>query len=234
MTDLERKLAETLREQGEEVTPNLDAAWAEQQRRQRRPRRRRAAVWVAPLAAVLVVLTSVLLTTQLQTPSTPSATPGAVLHLPQPQFVPMSELLGLSSAVALTEFAGQTDRWRAWAFPAQRQSTTSQRYLCVAATPADKSFDRTLPEYGTKSPQCVVIAPIGTKAVLAGYVGEAGGPLPPGKAVYLLESTSNDLRLYDARGDLSQGKWIGRVWNSYQLFLADVNPDSPPVRAEVS
>lgn len=50
MTDLERKLAETLREQGGEVTPDLAGAWAEQLRRQRRPRaaRRRLTVLVAP------------------------------------------------------------------------------------------------------------------------------------------------------------------------------------------
>ncbi len=85
MTDLERKLAEALRGQAGEVTPNLDAAWAEQQRRQRRlmrPRRRRAAVWAAPLAAVLVVLTSVFLATELNTARPPSpANPGGLLSL---------------------------------------------------------------------------------------------------------------------------------------------------------
>src|SRR4051794_24633863 len=97
MTDLERKLAETLREQGGEVTPNLDAAWAEQQRRQRRPqRRRRAAVWIAPLAAVLVVLTSVAVATQIPAsaptaPVAPANTPGTI-PLAKLTYRPMGEL----------------------------------------------------------------------------------------------------------------------------------------------
>ena len=235
MTDLERKLAETLREQAGEVAPNLDAAWAEQQRRQRRPaRRRRTAVWIAPLAAVLVVLTSVLLATRLQSVSAPPANPGEPFTLPKPQHQPMVGLLTRSGPAALTEFAGQTDRWQAWAFAAVQVADPGQDLFCVAAVPVGESLGNAVPQFGTASPQCVPILRNGGKTVLAGYVGEAGGPLPPGKAVYLLESTSNQLRLFDAKGDLSQGKWVGRAASSYQVFLADVVPGSPPVRAEVS
>jgi len=236
MTDLERKLAEALRGQAEEVTPNLDAAWAEQQRRQRRPRRRRLTVVVAPLAAVLVVLTSVLLATRVNTDPAPAppANPGEPFTLPKPQHQPMAGLLTRSSPTALTEFAGQTDRWQAWAFAAVAVADPGQDLLCVAAVPVGQSLDSAAPQYGTKSPQCVPLRHGGAKTVLAGYVGEADGPLPPGKAVYLLESTSNQLRLFDANGDLSQGKWVGRAASSYQLFLADVVPGSPPARAEVS
>jgi hypothetical protein len=52
--------------------------------------------------------------------------------------------------------------------------------------------------------------------------------------VYLLSSTVEQLRLYNAQGDLSQGKLVARVASRYQLFLADVVPGSPPVRFEVS
>ncbi|MGW4521234.1 hypothetical protein [Amycolatopsis sp. NPDC004378] len=232
MTDLERKLADALREQAGEVTPDLDAAWAEQQRRQRRPRRRRATVWIAPLAAVLVVLTSVLLATQVNRAPAPPANPGEPLTLAKPVYVPMAELLGMSSPVALTEFAGQTDRWRAWAFTTHRRGESGLLF-CVAAFPRDQPFDRAGSQYGV-SPQCVPFASAEGKVVLAGYVGEAAAPLPPGKAVYLVGATSNLLRLYDAKGDLSQGKWVGRPANPYDVFVADVSPGSPPVRYEVS
>ncbi|WP_410562977.1 hypothetical protein [Amycolatopsis sp. cmx-4-61] len=232
MTDFERKLAEALHEQAEEVTPNLDAAWAEQQRRQQRPpRRRRAAVWIAPLAAVLVVLTSVLLATRLHT--APPVQPGQELVLAKPEHLEMAELLMVGSQVALTEFPGQTHRWRGWAFSTQLRQVPDEPLFCVAAMPADQPFDRAASQFGM-SPQCVPFASAEGKAVLAGYVGEALGPLPPGQAVYLLSATANQLRLYSAKGDLSLGRWVGRLANSYQVFLADVTPGSPPVRAEVS
>jgi hypothetical protein len=69
--------------------------------------------------------------------------------------------------------------------------------------------------------------------VSAGYIGKNGGPLPAGKAVFLVDRAVHVLRLYDAAGDLSQGKLITSM-GSGQVFLADVNPDSPPVRFEVS
>ncbi|WP_103353895.1 hypothetical protein [Amycolatopsis sp. CA-128772] len=234
MTDLERKLAETLREQAGEVTPDLEAAWAEQQRRQqRRPRRRRAAVWGAPLAAVLVVLTSVLLATQLKVGQAAPVAPGQELVLAKPEHLPMADLLLMSSPVPLTEFAGQTDRWRGWAFSTKRRQEPGRPLFCVAALPVDQPFDGAAAQFGM-SPQCVPFAPADGKAVLAGYAGEPGGPLPPGKAVYLLSALANQLRLYDAHGDLSQGRWVGRLADSYQVFLADVTPGSPPVRFDVS
>jgi hypothetical protein len=69
--------------------------------------------------------------------------------------------------------------------------------------------------------------------VLAGYVGKNGGPLPEGKAVFLVDRGVRGLRLYDAAGDLSQAKPIGTL-GAGQLFLADVKPGSPPVRFDVS
>lgn len=232
MTDLERKLAEALRGQAEEVTPNLDAAWAEQQRRQHRPRRRRLTVVIAPLAAVLVVLTSVLLATQLNTASAPPANPGQALKLATPVYEPMAELLMMGTPVALTEFAGQTDRWRAWAFTTIRRGEPGLLF-CVAAMPADLPFSSSSPQFGP-SPRCVPFVSADGKVLLAGYIGENFGPLPPDKAVYLLGSTTDLLRLYDAKGDLSQGRWVGRLANTYQLFVADVAAGSPPVRFEVS
>jgi DNA-directed RNA polymerase specialized sigma24 family protein len=65
-------------------------------------------------------------------------------------------------------------------------------------------------------------------------LGETFGPLPPDKAVYLLGSTANVLRLYDAKGDLSRGWWAGRPADSYQVFVAEVPAGSPPVRFAVS
>ncbi|SFW54272.1 hypothetical protein [Amycolatopsis australiensis] len=232
MSDLERKLAEALREQAGEVAPDLDAAWAQQLRRQHRPRRRRWTVVVAPLAAVLVVLTSVLLATRLNTAPAPPAQPGHELVLAKPEYQQMAGLLVQSAPVALVEFAGQTDRWRAWAFPAQRPRE-SRLLFCVAALPADQPFDRAGSQFGL-SPQCVPFVPAEGTAVLAGYAGETAGPLPPGQAVYLLSAPANRLRLYDAKGGLSQGRWVGRLANSYQVFLADVTPGSPPVRVDVS
>jgi hypothetical protein len=61
MTDLERKLIETLREQAEEVTPSADA-WSEHQRRMlsrnRRPSKRSLTVVLAPIVAVVVLVTA--------------------------------------------------------------------------------------------------------------------------------------------------------------------------------
>lgn len=234
MTDLERKLAEALRGQAEEVTPNLDAAWAEQQRRQHQPRRRRLTVVIAPLAAVLVVLTSVLLATQLNTASAPPANPGQELVLDKPEHQPFDQMLTRGGPAMVTDFAGQTDRWRVWAFAGVAMNAPARELFCVAAIPVGADLTRDAPQYGTKSPQCAALLPDGGKTVLAGYVGENGGPLPAGKAVYLLSSTVEQLRLYNARGDLSQGKLVARVASSYQLFVADVVSGSPPVRFEVS
>lgn len=237
MTDLERKLADALREQAGELTPNLDAAWAEQLRRQRKPRRRRATVVIAPLAAVLVVLTSVFLATQVNTaapPPAPPANPGQELVLAQPAYQPFDHMLIQGRTAILMEFPGQTDRWRAWAYVGTPPTDPGRELFCVAAIPVGADLTSGVPQYGTKSPQCMELLPDRGKTVVAGYVGEAGGPLPAGKAVYLFPSTVDHLRLYNAQGDLSQGKLVDRVALSYQVFLADVVPGSPPVRAEVS
>ncbi|MEU4248564.1 hypothetical protein AB0F15_14270 [Amycolatopsis sp. NPDC026612] len=235
MTDLERKLAEALRGQAGEVTLNLDAAWAEQQRRHRRSRRRRGAVWAAPMAAVLVVLTSVLLATQVNTASAPPANRGQELQLAKPEYQPFDHRMLTDGDMAIiTEFAGQTDRWRVWAYTGSQVTAPDRKLFCLAAIPVGADLTEGTPQYGTKSPQCTELRPDTGKTVLAGYVGEIGGPLPPGKAVYLVSSTPEQLRLYNAQGDLSQGKLVDRVASSYQVFLADVVPGSPPVRAEVS
>ena len=231
MTDLERKLAEALRGQAGEVAPNLDAAWAEQQRRQRRPsRRRRAAVWGAPLAAVLAVLTSVLLATNLNTAQAPGPEPaarqGQELVLARPLLS-----LRLNSAgelKALTDFVGQTDAWTSYA--SQALDTTGRPVFCVEALPKGATHGGPDSNFGVESPSCV---PVSGHPVSAGYVGKNGGPLPAGKAVFLVDRAVHVLRLYDAAGDLSQGKLITSM-GSGQVFLADVNPDSPPVRFEVS
>lgn len=235
MTDLERKLAEALRGQAEEVTPNLDAAWAEQQRRQRRPRRRRLTVVVAPLAAVLVVLTSVLLATQLNTAPTPvpPADRPEVLNLAR--FVPtlpMQSLQVENGSVALTDFVGQSDTWTAYAFGAFQPGTPG-RLICVAAVPAGQPFVTGAPVYGTKSPQCVSTEKMPSHGLRAGYVGEFSGPLPSGKAVYLADPAARTLQLFAANGDLTLARPVGRI-SDYLVFLADVVPGSPPVRYEVS
>lgn len=178
MTDLERKLAETLREQGGEVTPDLAGAWAEQLRRQRRPRaaRRRLTVLVAPLAAVLVVLTSVLLATQLNSAPTPvpPASRGQELTLPKPEYSPVG-LVEKGEPIALTDFAGQTDNWTSYAVFASAMGTT---LFCVEAFPKGLTgapvHGEVASQFGTKSPSCV---PLSTGTVCAGYVGETGGPL---------------------------------------------------------
>ncbi|WP_328613199.1 hypothetical protein OHS18_30395 [Amycolatopsis sp. NBC_00355] len=234
MTDLERKLAETLREQGGEVTPDLAGAWAEQLRRQRRPRaaRRRLTLVVAPLAAALVVLTSVLLATQLQTAPAPvpPASRGQELTLPKPEYSPAG-FIEKGEPIALTDFVGQTDNWTSYAVFASALNTT---LFCVEAFPKDlkgaPSPGVVQAQFGIKSPSCV---PLSTGSVCAGYVGEAGGPLPAGKAIYLVDPAVRELNLFDAKGDLSQAKLVGRL-GQQQLFLADVNPDSSPVRFEVS
>jgi hypothetical protein len=232
MTDLERKLAEALREQAGEVTPNLDAAWAEQQRRQRRPqRRRRASVWIAPLAAVLVVLTSVLVATQLNAAApvpAPPANPGRELVLAKPVFVEPVTLSGGSEPVRLVDFAGQTDAWTSYAVNPADQ--TGRTLFCVEALGKGTNHGTAGSQFGIKSPSCV---PLSTAIVRAGYVGETGGPLPEGKAVYLVDPAVWQLRLYDAAGDLSQPKEVG-ILGPDRVFLADVKPGSPPVRFDVS
>ncbi|GHG23054.1 MULTISPECIES: hypothetical protein [Amycolatopsis] len=231
MTDLERKLAETLREQAGEVTPNLDAAWAEQQRRQQRPpRRRRTAVWAAPLAAVLVVLTSVLLATELNTaqppPSRPAAQPGQELVLAKPLIAPTLSSPG--EPKALTDFAGQTHTWTSYAY--QGLDTGGRPVFCIEALPQGTTHGGTDSNFGIESPSCV---PVSGSPVSAGYVGKNGGPLPEGKAVFLADWTVHVLRLYDAAGDLSQARAVAAVGGG-QVFLADVKPGSPPVRFEVN
>ncbi|ADJ50970.1 hypothetical protein AMES_9143 [Amycolatopsis mediterranei S699] len=232
MTDLERKLAETLREQAGEVTPNLDAAWAEQQRRQqRRPRRRRAAVWGAPLAAVLVVLTSVLLATQVNTGQAPppAAHPGEPLVLPKPEYLTLSALQVTDTPAVITTFAGQSNTWSTYVFTA---TVAGAPRFCLAAVPRGDQLIPDAPQYGTKSPLCMPIADRGD--LLAGYVGEDGGPLPAGKAVYVVDPRRRaDLRLFDAAGNLSQPQSDANV-GDYLAYLTDVNPGSPPVRFEVS
>ncbi|MCR6489488.1 hypothetical protein M8542_42395 [Amycolatopsis sp. OK19-0408] len=226
MTDLERKLAETLREQAGEVTPNLDAAWAEQLRRQRRPRRRRLTVVVAPLAAVLVVLTSVLLATQLNTDSAVQpASPGMPIVLSKPEYTPLSALRVTDTPAVVTTFVGQSDTWSTYAFTATVAGTAS---FCLAAVPRGDQLIPEAPQYGAKSPSCM---PLGGGELLAGYVGENDGPLPAGKAVYVVDPRHQhgDLRLFDAAGDLSQPTSATNV-SDYIAYLADVKPDSPPVR----
>ncbi|SRR6184192_3740653 len=243
MTDLERKLAEALREQAGEVTPNLDAAWAEQQRRQRTPsRRRRAAVWIAPLAAVLVVLTSVLIATELNTaqPPAPPADGGETLHLANFSTQDMY-LLRVTGSVELTGFAGQNGAWTAYAFSAIA-IRTADSMLCVAAVPTGQELKEHVTQYGTKSPQCISTRELPVRGVRAGYLGEVGGPLPPGKAVFLVGSEVRGLRLYDAAGDLSPAKEVGDLVPAKEtgasgrdrVFLADVKPGSSPVRYELN
>src|SRR6185369_2947571 len=157
MTDLERKLAEALRGQAEEVTPNLDAAWAEQMRRQRRPRRRRATVWLAPLAAVLVVLTSVLLATKVDTSPAPPANPGQELKLAKPEYQPFDRMLTQGDKAILMDFAGQTDNWRAWAYTGVQLDAPDRNLFCVAAIPVGADLTREAPQYATKSPQCMAL-----------------------------------------------------------------------------
>jgi hypothetical protein len=228
MTDLERKLAEALRGQAGEVTPNLDAAWAEHQRRLRRPRRRRSTVVVAPLAAVLVVLTSVLLAVQLHTapPSRP-ADAGEPLTLAGPEYQAPVTLDRSGPAVAVADFAGQTDSWTAYAL-AGTIAGSARKMLCFLAAPMGTKLSGTSSAFGIKSP-CV---PLLKTVVRAGYVGEADSPLPPGKAVYLVDPAVRELRLFDAAGDLSQAKTVGAL-GADRVFVADVQPGSPPVRFEV-
>ncbi|MBE8521171.1 hypothetical protein ILP97_27430 [Amycolatopsis sp. H6(2020)] len=232
MTDLERKLAEALRGQAGEVTPNLDTAWAEQLRRQRRPsRRRRAAVWVAPLAAVLVVLTSVLLATKLNTaqplPPPPAKQPGQELVLAKPEIAPKN-LAGGDEMVKLTDFAGQTNAWTAYA--ANPTDPAGRSWFCVETFLKGATHGGPGSQFGIESPSCV---PRSDGVVRAGYTGKDGGPLPAGKAVLLVDATVRTLRLYDAAGDLNPAKEVGTLGRDH-VFVADVQPGSPPVRYEIN
>ncbi|MEA5359759.1 hypothetical protein VA596_09440 [Amycolatopsis sp., V23-08] len=230
MTDLERKLAETLREQGGEVTPNLDAAWAEQMRRQRRRPRRRLTVIVAPLAAVLVVLTSVSLATRMNTAPAPlpPANPGQELVVAKPEVIPPATLSGGGEPVTLTDFVGQTENWTSYAVAAN--DPTGRKLFCVESLPKGVTGGTSGSQYGIESPSCV---PISRRTVRAGYVGKTGGPLPAGKAVYLVDPTVPGLRLFDAAGDLSQARVVGTLGPD-QVYLADVKPDSPPKSFDVT
>ena len=235
MIDLERKLAEALRGQAEEVTPNLDSAWAEQQRRQRRSRaaRRRLRVVVAPLAAVLVLLTSVLLATRLQLagPTLPASPPGEPFALPKPVYYDGSAGFGSISfsRAPVGEFTGRTDHWTTYAVTATTKTVPARTMFCLLASPSGAKPDGTSPQYGMKSLTCVSLS---TAVVRTGYVGEDDGPLPAGKAIYLVDPAVRELRLFDAKGDPSQVKAVGML-GADQLFLADVHADSPPVRFDV-
>jgi hypothetical protein len=234
MTDLERKLAETLRDQAGRVTPNLDAAWAEQQRRQRRPRRR-ATVWVAPLAAVLVVLTSVLVVTRLNTAPAPAPPADRTEALSLAKFTPMAmdSLQVVDGAVALTDFVGQTDMWTAYAFAAFKPGVPGGLY-CVAAVPVGQQLAVDTPLYGTtKSPYCVSTDSGPAQGVRAGYIGEFGGPLPSDKAVFFMDPTVRTLQLFAPNGDLTQARSTGKRIVESMVFLADVVPGAEPVRCRV-
>lgn len=230
MTDLERKLADALREEADKVTPNLDAAWAEQLRRQHRPRRRRGAVWLAPLAAVLVVLTSVAIATQVNTappPPAPAARPGQDLVLPKPLISPPGVNF-VGEPKALVDFAGQTDAWTSYASDAT--DAAGQRVFCLEALPKGAIHGGPESNFGIESPSCV---PVSGSLVSAGYVGKNGGPLPEGKAVFLADPSVRVLRLYDEAGDLSSAKEVATLGRD-RVYLADVKPGSPPVRYEVN
>ncbi|WP_410587520.1 hypothetical protein [Amycolatopsis sp. lyj-23] len=230
MTDFERELAEALRGQAEEVTPDLDAAWAEQQRRQQRPpSRRRAAVWVAPLAAVLVVLTSVLLATQLHT--APPAQPGAPLVYSKFTPEPMPSLFGQYDSVRLTDFVGQTNTWTAYAFRTEGRGGLTE-LLCVASVPTGRPLAIGIPLYGD-GPRCIPTEDLPPHGVRAAYIGDPLGPLPPDKAVFLTDPTLRTLRLFASNGDLTQARPVGRL-SDFLVYVADVTPGSPPVRFQIS
>jgi hypothetical protein len=239
MTDLERKLADALRGQAEEVTPNLDAAWAEQQRRQRRPqRRRRASVWIAPLAAVLVVLTSVLVATQLNTaapvPAPPAGAGDSRIVLPTPEHPSMASIKVLGDPVRLATFAGQTDAWTSLAFDAVPHDGLWQDFFCIAAVPAGQNLGEDSPQYGTKSPLCMQMNTTPSPPVImAGHVGNRDDPLPAGKAVYAVQPDVRELRLFDAKGDLVQARKVGSIQGPL-VFLADLGPEFTPVRYQVT
>ncbi|MEV6619471.1 hypothetical protein AB0M83_00360 [Amycolatopsis sp. NPDC051106] len=230
MTDLERKLAEALRGQAGEVTPNLDAAWVEQQRRLHRRPRRRLTVVVAPLAAVLVVLTSVLLATRVNHAPAPisPASPGQELVLAKPEVIPPATLSGGSEPVTLTSFVGQTENWVSYAVTAT--DPRGRKLFCVETLPKDVTGGTSGSQYGIESPSCVPISPA---TVRAGYVGKTGGPLPAGKAVLLVDPAVPGLRLFDAAGDLSYARVVGTLGRD-RVYLADVTPDSRPERFDVS
>ncbi|MEU0796534.1 hypothetical protein ABZ342_41270 [Amycolatopsis sp. NPDC005961] len=233
MTDLERKLAEALRGQAEEVTPNLDAAWAEQMRRQRKPHRRRLTVLIAPLAAVLVVLTSVLLATQLNNdpaPLPPAKSETSTVSVAKPEHRPSAAAAINGGPVELMKFAGQTDAWSVYAFTNRKYSDATP-WFCLAAMPAGRPFEATAPQYGTKSPLCAPIGATADQVIFAQQVGEEGGPLPAGHAVYLADCTVRELRLYDQSGDLSQASRVGQMLGMC-LFSATITAGKPPVRFE--
>lgn len=231
MTDLERKLAEALRGQAEEVTPNLDAAWAEQQRRQRRPRmaRRRLTLVVAPLAAVLVVLTSVLLVSRMNIAPAPTQPADGIEVLNLASFAPQPfDSLRVVDVVELADFAGQTDTWSAFAFAAVKAGTGDQM-LCVAAVPAGQRLEAGAPQY-SGSPRCKSLPVTSPRPLSAGYVGEVGGPLPPGKAVFFVDPAVQSLQLFDNNGDLTQARVLGERLMENAVFLADMPPDTKLVR----
>ncbi|VVJ23407.1 Uncharacterised protein [Amycolatopsis camponoti] len=235
MTDLERKLAEALRGQAEEVTPNLDAAWAEQMRRQRKPLRRRLTVLIAPLAAVLVVLTSVLLATQLNNDPAPAQPADRIEALSLAKFVPIIPMKSLqveNGPVALTDFVGQSDTWTAYAFSAFQPGVPGG-FFCVAAVPVGQPLTVNTPLYGTKTPQCVSTDNLPSHGVRAGYVGEFGGPLPPGKAVYFMDPTVRALQLFAPNGDMTEAHSTGKRISESMVFVADVVPGAEPVRCRV-
>ena len=130
-------------------------------------------------------------------------------------------------SVAVTDFIGQSDNWTAYAVSGHAES--GQAVLCFTSAPKGVKLGDAGSRYGLVAP-CVALS---AAVVRAGYVGEVTSPLPVGKAVYLVDPAVRELRLYDAAGDLSQAKAVGKLGEN-QVFLADVKPGSPPVRFSVS
>ncbi|MBE1499758.1 hypothetical protein H4696_006858 [Amycolatopsis lexingtonensis] len=232
MTDLERKLADALREEADKVTPNLDAAWAEQLRRQHRPRRRRGAVWLAPLAAASAVLISVLVGDQLNTaspptPASPMSPATTTVTVAAPQHVPSAVPSINGGPVGLMSFTGQTDTWKAYAFTSHQN--LNWPLFCVAAMPDGQPFDKNAPQFGLRSPLCALYRTDANQVIFAQQVGEEGGPLPADRAIYLADCTVRELRLYNSEGDLSQAARVGQMLGMC-VFLADITAGKPPVR----
>ncbi|MET8847147.1 hypothetical protein [Amycolatopsis sp. NPDC004625] len=146
-------------------------------------------------------------------------------------YYPFAELHNVGPPTALTDFEDLTGIWTSYAFFATVEGAPQ---FCVAGVPKQQSMltklTAALPQFGVKSPSC---APLSAGVVRAGYVGEAGGPLPPRIAVYLVDPAVRELRLFDAGGGMSLARGDAKL-EMDRVFFASVSPGSPPVRFQVS
>ena len=210
MTELERKLAEALRTEAEEVQPSPDAWAAHRQRVRKRGRRRTLGnvVVVFSVAAVLVLLAIpfLRLTARRESDTPVANAPPVLLERPD-------------SPVLVTRFDRDGQQWGLY-FQVSVKGVLGTAEFCLDQKPID-SADLKVP--GPRFPGCV-----------AGTLPAPGLMSPPsnrfnyyGKWIYLYSSQVAELKVTAKNGDDLPVTDVARG-PDYVLATVPVDNDNPP------